>query len=91
MKTILNVFPLVLALCFVTSCATQPPDTAQSGPVATCHVCRYNHDLACVRIHVKESTPHTEYQGATYYFCSADCREAFLKKPLKYLPESGGK
>ena len=32
-----------------------------------------------------------EYQGATYYFCSADCREAFLKKPLKYLPESGGK
>jgi len=34
---------------------------------------------------VDESTPRAEYQGTTYYFCSEDCRAAFLKKPQKYV------
>ncbi|HXM30949.1 MAG TPA: YHS domain-containing protein, partial [Xanthobacteraceae bacterium] len=34
--------------------------------------------------------PHTakhraEYEGRTYYFCSADCREKFLANPKRYL------
>ncbi len=30
----------------------------------------------------------TVYQGTTYYFCAAACREQFLKAPEKYV---GGK
>lgn len=26
------------------------------------------------------------YQGKTYYFCSAVCREAFEDEPEKYIP-----
>jgi P-type Cu+ transporter len=37
-----------------------------------------------------EVTPETaeatsEYQGRTYYFCSAGCKESFDKKPEKYV------
>ena len=87
MKQILKLFVLTLALCLIAGCATQSKDAAQSGPAATCYVCRYNNDLACVNIHVKDSTPRTDYQGTTYYFCSKDCREEFLKKPDKFLPK----
>lgn len=66
-------------------------DTAQnSGPAATCYVCRYNNDLACVNVRVKDTTPRAEYQGTTYYFCSEDCRTAFLTNPSKYLPKTSG-
>ena len=59
-----------------------------SGPTATCHVCRYNNDLACLNVRIKDSTPRTEYRGETYYFCSVDCRVAFIKNPVKYLSRS---
>ena len=36
---------------------------------------------------VEATTPRTDYQGTTYYFCSKDCRVAFLKSPQKYLPK----
>ena len=88
MKPILKLFALAAVLCLIAGCATQSKDAAQSGPAGICHVCRYNSDLACVNIRVKDSTPRTDYQGTTYYFCSEDCREAFLKNPQKYLPKS---
>ena len=70
-------------------CAITSRDSAQtSGPMETCHVCRYNNDLACVCVKVKESTPKTEYQGTTYYFCSQDCLASFRKDPRRYLPKS---
>lgn len=28
------------------------------------------------------------YQGQTYYFCSALCRQMFEREPQKYLPSS---
>lgn len=87
MKAILSLIGLVVMLC-VTGCVTHSNDAAQSGPVATCYVCKYNNDLACVNIHIKDATPRTEYQGTTHYFCSQDCREAFLKNPPKYLPKA---
>ena len=87
MKYRLNLFALMATLCFVAGCATPSNDIAHnSGATATCHVCRYNNDLACVDIRVKDTTPRAEYQGTTYCFCSDDCRTAFLKKPEKYLP-----
>lgn len=87
MKLISRFLVLIAALYLVAGCATRTKDSAQSGLTATCHVCRYNNDLACVNIQVKDTTPHTDFQGTTYYFCSEDCRESFLKNPQKYLPK----
>ena len=76
-------------LALVSGCATSSSDRVQEfGPAVSCHVCRYNNDLACVNVRVKDSTPRTVYQGQTYYFCSEDCRAAFIKNPGKYLPET---
>ncbi|MCL7383100.1 MAG: YHS domain-containing protein [Thaumarchaeota archaeon] len=30
----------------------------------------------------------TTYEGATYYFCSEECRREFEKNPGKYITES---
>ena len=85
MKQILNT-TLAALLALVAGCATPSNNTAQtSGPTEMCNVCRYNNDLACLCVKVKDTTPRTEYQGHTYYFCSEDCRTAFLKKPEKFL------
>lgn len=91
MKTVLNAFfPALLAL--VAGCATSSNDAAlNTGGTETCCVCKYNNDLACVCVKVKDNTPKAEYRGVTYYFCSEDCRAAFLKRADKYLPRSNRK
>ena len=73
-------------LALLAGCAS-PSGAVVSTPGGgeICQVCRYNRDLACVCVKVDESTPRAEYQGTTYYFCSEDCRAAFLKKPQKYV------
>ncbi|ODU23816.1 MAG: hypothetical protein ABS95_02995 [Verrucomicrobia bacterium SCN 57-15] len=88
MKQFLNI-TLATLLALIAGCATQSNNAAQSsGPTETCHVCKYNNDLACICVKVKDATPRAEYQGTTYYFCSTDCRVAFLKSPQKYLPKA---
>lgn len=32
----------------------------------------------------KQAAGKSEYQGQTYYFCSAGCKKAFDKEPVKY-------
>ena len=32
-----------------------------------------------------EASPKYEYEGKTYYFCCAGCKEAFIKNPAKYI------
>ncbi|MFA4935013.1 MAG: YHS domain-containing protein [Candidatus Methanoperedens sp.] len=45
-------------------------------------------DPVCKMDIIEESAQHkAEYQGKTYYFCSAACRNAFEKSPGKYLKE----
>ena len=79
----------ILLIVLITGCATDQSELAHTtGPTDTCYVCKYNNDLACVCVKVKDTTPKTEYAGHTYYFCSDDCRKAFEKKPVKYLPKS---
>jgi YHS domain-containing protein len=73
-----------LLLLFAGGCATTST-VAQRGLGEVCHVCEYNNDLACVCVTVDATTPRADYQGQTYYFCSEDCKSAFLKKPDKYL------
>ena len=33
----------------------------------------------------KTAAGNSEYQGQTYYFCSAGCKKAFDKEPQKYI------
>ncbi len=37
----------------------------------------------------KQAAGKSEYQGQTYYFCSAGCKKAFDKEPAKYVTEAG--
>src|SRR5262245_29466786 len=69
-------------------CATSPRVATASSDDAVCHVCRYNNDLGCVCVHVKDSTPRLDYEGHTYFFCSEECRAEFAKRPVKYLPKT---
>ncbi len=43
-------------------------------------------DLVCGMTVDADTTPHhAEYQGRTYYFCSAGCRTKFIADPQRYL------
>ena len=75
----------VAMLGFALGCAAPSSKTEASAGAATCEVCRYNNDLACLTVAVKDSTPRAEYQGKTYCFCSESCKTAFVKKPEKYV------
>ncbi len=33
-----------------------------------------------------ETAMSAEYQGKTYYFCSADCHQRFMQHPAQYVP-----
>lgn len=86
MKYVVNL-ALAGLLALAAGCATSSPHAGPgAGRSETCQVCRYHNDLACVCVNVNESTPRTEYQGRTYYFCSEDCQTTFAKNPGKYLP-----
>jgi Cu+-exporting ATPase len=34
------------------------------------------------------ATERLEYNGSTYYFCSAGCRSAFAEDPARYTPRA---
>jgi YHS domain-containing protein len=86
MNRLLQILLSVAALV-LTGCASRPEaaGTSSSAEYATCHVCEYNNDLACVRFRKKGTTPTFTYQGQTYSFCSKDCQSACAKNPGKYL------
>jgi YHS domain-containing protein len=72
-----------------TSCASDrtssAPPAASCACHATCPVCAWRGDLACVDVEVDAATPRVDHCGCTYCFCSEECRERFLKDPDKYL------
>ncbi len=41
-------------------------------------------------VDLKTAAGKSEYQGQTYYFCSAGCKKAFDKEPAKYVGRSEG-
>ena len=51
----------------------------KSQDTATDPVCKMTVDK------VNPSGGTAEYQGETYYFCAAGCRETFQSDPAKYL------
>jgi len=36
-------------------------------------------------------SPHSEYKGQSYYFCSDKCRQEFDRNPSRYLREGQNK
>jgi YHS domain-containing protein len=37
---------------------------------------------------VSSDSPHkTVYEGKVYYFCSVDCKDAFMKNPSEYVAQ----
>jgi YHS domain-containing protein len=38
----------------------------------------------------KQAAGQSDYQGQTYYFCSAGCKKAFDKEPAKYAGKLAG-
>ena len=43
-------------------------------------------DPVCNMKVVKEKAKYSEvYNGRTYYFCSADCKEQFTKEPKNFI------
>ena len=43
------------------------------------------HDPVCGMVCDPKAAHKSEYQGQTYYFCSADCKKSFDKEPQKYI------
>jgi len=70
------------AAMLIAGCAAGSGRACDCGP--ECPVCRENADLACLHVKVTDQTPRAEYAGKTYYFCSPECRDAFLKNPQKF-------
>jgi YHS domain-containing protein len=88
MKWITLCVAMVLAVAMVGCASEESLMSASSATQQTAHgeclVCKRNADLACVDVDVDKNTPRAEYNGKTYYFCSDECREEFLKHPAKY-------
>ncbi|HEY7089185.1 MAG TPA: YHS domain-containing protein [Tepidisphaeraceae bacterium] len=78
-------YVLLLAVVATGCTSAQPPATLNGKPCAQCLVCKKNADLACVDVEVDANTPKYEYNGQTYYFCSDDCRDKFIKDPSQYV------
>jgi Cu+-exporting ATPase len=58
------------------------PEDHSTGDSST----RTSKDPVCGMTVAEETSAGTsEYDGKTYYFCSAGCRESFEKEPEKYL------
>jgi len=57
---------------------------ADHTTMATDPVCGMSVDTAT-------ATEKVEHMGATYYFCSAGCKETFLRDPAKYVDAKAGR
>jgi Cu+-exporting ATPase len=56
----------------------------ESGPVATPAI-----DPVCgMKVDLTKAPRHAEHAGTTYYFCSAGCREKFVRNPESYLDKT---
>jgi YHS domain-containing protein len=78
-------FVLLALAPMLASCSSDPRLHDPTAVHAQCLVCKSEGDLACVDVIVDERTPRTSYNGATYYFCSEQCRRDFDRTPEQYL------
>lgn len=83
---------LLVTLCTVISAGCEgtdparPPQTATLQPTTQVAAPTTKQTAECVicvghTIEVTPTTPHAEYAGKTYYFCSDYCKDEFAKDP----------
>lgn len=84
-KKLLLCIVLSIMVIGVAGCAKEeegPNPPVQEGEIIYTEV----EDPVCEKsIDKRNAPPSVEYKGKTYYFCSAHCKEAFLKNPGKYI------
>lgn len=73
---LLAIFVAVVLLSFYAVARPAGEDTANDP------VCKMS-------VKIVGATHTAEYLGKTYYFCSEDCKTAFLKEPAKFAPKEG--
>jgi Cu+-exporting ATPase len=45
-------------------------------------------DVVCgMQVDPKQAAGQSEYQGKTYYFCSAECKRKFDQDPKQFVPK----
>jgi YHS domain-containing protein len=66
----------------VVEAAAKAPGEAHPGDRATCPV-------SGEEFIVSATSPRTELEGKTYYFCCAECAQKFEAQPSKYLSRPG--
>jgi YHS domain-containing protein len=90
---IIGFVSMAILTALLSACASEnlpsSPATAPSKTKAQCLVCKYSADLACLDVDVDSNTPSAVYNGKTYYFCSRECHDEFLKNPEKYVKLEG--
>lgn len=73
---LLAIFVAVVLISFYAVARPAGEDTAKDP------VCKMD-------VKIAGATHTAEYLGKTYYFCSEDCKTAFLKEPAKFAPKEG--
>jgi hypothetical protein len=76
-------------LALLAFACTEVPDRDPASGCANCPVCLHNADLACVCVKIGPDTPRVEWNGKTWYFCSEECKQAFLDDPKRFNPRGG--
>ena len=86
---IMRAFSSLLLCCLLagSGCTTTGTQRAanDAAPHAECLVCKHEADLACLNVKITDQTPRYDYDGHTYYFCSTECRDQFVRDPWKYI------
>ena len=73
------------ALAIPSCSAPAAPAVARPGEqIELCPVCAWRGDLACMDVVVDDQTPKADFDGRTWWFCSEECRERFVKDPARF-------
>ena len=83
-KSLLLVCIAVILLLVITGCARKEQPETEGKIIKTEGIAMKATDPVCGMETDTKSTEKTEYEGKTYYFCSEECKEQFLKEPGKY-------
>jgi YHS domain-containing protein len=76
---------LVCLAATLAGCASSSSASRDGRRTSECPVCRCNNDLGCLIVRIDQTTPRSDWQGTTYYFCSQDCKAAFDRAPGQYV------
>ena len=77
------------ALALLFAACTPVPERDPASGCANCPVCLHEADLGCVCVKIEKDTPRVEWNGKIWYFCSEQCKQAFLSHPNRFNTSGG--